>query len=283
MQSREQRRRNVAVATTRASWPRAALVMLFLLVFFGPGLSPSAQEPGSSPVTVHAPLTTEQVVQNLVQMNRHRAEALHSYEGSRTYRVEYRGFPGNRSAEMAVSVRYLSPTSKEFVVQSATGSNLIIERVFKKLLEAEKEALAEDNQRRSALTEENYRFTLIGYERGASGALYVLQVEPLTKDKFLYRGRIWVDAEDFAVTRLQAQPAKNPSFWTKSADIEQVYAKVGDFWLPASNRSATTIRLGGHAELTILYKDYKITGEGQVNRLTKLRPGIPVETASDRK
>jgi hypothetical protein len=41
--------------------------------------------------------------------------------------------------------------------------------------------------------------------------------------------------------------------------IEQVYAKVGEFWLPLSNRSSSTIRLGGHAYFTIDYRDYQIT------------------------
>ena len=255
-------------------------VVALLLVMFAASWGARAQQPATSPAAFHAPLTTEQVVRNLIQMNLHRAEALHSYEGSRTYRVEYRGFPGTRSAEMAVNVKYLSPNSKDFIVQSATGSDLIIDKVFRKLLEAERESLAADNQRRAALTEENYRFTLIGYESVLSGAAYVLAVEPRTKDKFLYRGKIWVDAEDFAVVRLSATPAKNPSFWTKGTEIEQVYQKIGNFWLPASNRSVTAIRLGGHAELTILYKDYKITGESQVNRLAALRSALPRETGA---
>jgi hypothetical protein len=162
----------------------------------------------------------------------------------------------------------LSPGTKEFIVQSATGSKLIIDKVFKKLLEAEEEALDAEIQRRSALTEDNYRFTLTGYESGPSGARYVLKVEPRTKDKFLYCGQIWVDAEDFAVVRIEAQPAKNPSFWTKRAEIVQVYMKVSDFWLPAYNHSVTAIRLGGYAELTIDYKDYEITGASQVSNLS---------------
>lgn len=84
----------------------------------------------------------------------------------------------------------------------------------------------------------------------------------LTKSKLLYRGRIWVDAEDFAVVRIEAAPAKNPSFWTKETRIEQLYAKVGDFWLPVSNRSSSATRLGGHAEFTIDYQDYQITAVG---------------------
>jgi hypothetical protein len=104
-------------------------------------------------------------------------------------------------------------------------------------------------------------------------------VEPRTKDKFLYRGRIWVDAEDFAVVRLEAEPAKNPSFWTKKAEIVQVYMKVSDFWLPAYNHSVTAIRLGGHAELTIEYKDYEITGTSRVSSSMMLRSTPHAETA----
>src|SRR4030095_95489 len=83
--------------------------------------------------------------------------------------------------------------------------------------------------------------------------------EPLTKNNLLYRGRIWVDAEDFAVVRIEAAPAKNPSFWTKETKIEQAYAKGGDFGLPLPNRSSSAIRLGGHAYSTIDYQDYRIT------------------------
>jgi hypothetical protein len=133
-------------------------------------------------------------------------------------------------------------------------------------------------QRRSALSDDNYRFTMIGYESGLSGATYVLKVEPRRKDKYLYRGRIWVDAEDYAVMRLEAEPAKNPSFWTKKAQIEQVYIKVGAFWLPAYNHSVTAIRLGGHAELSIDYKDYVITGASRVSNLSMHRSTPHAET-----
>jgi hypothetical protein len=102
-------------------------------------------------------------------------------------------------------------------------------------------------------------FAQVGYESTPGGSFHILSVEPRTKNKFLYRGRIWVDAEDFAVVRLEGEPAKNPSFWTKDTKIEQIYAKVSDFWFPTSIRSTTSIRLGGRAYLTIDYKDYQTT------------------------
>lgn len=264
-------RNHRALNSTKSLLPfRAAFVSALLLILTALWSPANAQQPDTAVVAESAPLTAEQVVQNLVRMNLNRAQALHAYQGTRIYRAEYQGFPGTRSAEMIVNVKYLSPGSKEFTIQSSTGSELIVNRVFNKLLEAEKEALQPEMQRRSALSNDNYRFTLIGYESGSAGATYVLAVEPRKKDKFLYRGRIWVDARDFAVVRLEAKPAKNPSFWTRRAEVVQVYKKVNDFWLPAHNRSVSAIRLGGQAVLTIDYAEYQVTGATEVRDISML-------------
>lgn len=262
---------NRAPSPSNAKYFRAVPQMLVLLLCLGLRQPLSAQQSATAPLPKLAPLNTEEVVQNLVRMNSERAQALRGYHGTRIYRVEYQGFASTRSAEMVVDVKYQSPGTKEFIIQSETGSTLIIERVFKKLLQSETEALEAGNLRRTTLNEENYVFTLLGYETTSAGSMYILSVEPKRKDKFLYSGRIWVDAEDFAVVRLEAEPAKNPSFWTKKAEIVQAYMKVSDFWLPAYNHSVTAVRLGGRAELTIDYKDYEITGTSRVSSLSMLR------------
>jgi hypothetical protein len=234
----------------------SAWFSLPLLVFWQPV---AAQPSATLALEPHAVLTAEDVVSNLVRKNLERAQALGAYQGTRIYRLDYRGFPTSRSAEMVVDVRYQAPGTKEFTIRSQSGSKLLLERVLKKLLQSEKEALGEENQKRTALNNDNYLFALLGYEGEAGDSLYILSVEPRTKNKFLYRGRIWVEAKDFAVVRIEAEPAKNPSFWTTDTSIEQVYAKVRGFWLPASNRSTSRVRLGGYASLTIDYKDYQIT------------------------
>jgi len=205
-----------------------------------------------------APLPGEEVVQRMVQRNLERANALRAFEATRTYRLEYRGFPSNREAEMVTSVIYQAPESKEFIVVSQNGSKLIIDRVFRKLLESEQEAMKAENRTRTALNTDNYNFQLIGYETSGPDANYVLQVEPKNPTKFVYRGKIWIDARDFAVSKMQVEPAKSPSFWTKRSEIQHTYAKVEGFWLPKQNRSVSTIRLGGQAVLTIDYSGYKI-------------------------
>ena len=226
-----------------------------------------AVSPSDAPgAAVHSLLSGEEIVANLVQRNLERAHALGAYKGTRVYRLEYRGFPGSRTAEMVVDVKYRSPGTKDFSIRSQKGSKLIIERVFKRVIQTEKEALSEENQSRVALNKDNYRFTLAGQESTPAGSSCVLLVEPRTDNKLLYRGRIWVDAEDFAVVRMEVSPAKNPSFWTKETRIEQVYAKVGNFWLPLSNRSSSDIRLGGHASFTIDCQDYQITAATPLRR-----------------
>ncbi len=205
-----------------------------------------------------AALTVDNVVSRMEQRNQERAAALRTYESTRLYRMQYRGFFGSRDAEMVVSVK-ASPSEKEFTVESQSGSKFIVDHILKKLLDGEKEATDDQARSRTALTSKNYAFTLAGLDDSTDNPQYILNVVPKTDEKYLYRGKIWVDSNDFAVTRIEAEPAKSPSMWIKKAEIKHKYEKVGDFWLPEENRTDSLIRLGGHALLSIDYRDYKIT------------------------
>ncbi|HVN21904.1 MAG TPA: hypothetical protein VMU05_24165 [Dongiaceae bacterium] len=216
---------------------------------------------GADPANLAQPprLNLDQVLTNLEQRNAQRAAALEQFEGKRVYRMEYRGFPSDRDAEMVVKVNYRAPNSKQFTVISQTGSKFVIDHVFNKLLEGELEAAKGENRQDTALTRQNYQFEMTGYETTPDGSgQYVLNLIPKTKNKFLYRGKIWVDSKDFAVARIEGEPGKNPSFWIKKTDIVHRYVKVNDFWLPAENHTESFIRLGGKATLSIEYQDYKI-------------------------
>jgi len=239
----------------------------------------TAQQPVSSGRPQSAPLTVDQVVTNLEQKNAERAAALEQFEGKRVYRMEYRGFPGDKDAEMVVTINYRAPNSKEFTVVSQTGSKFVIDHVFKKLLEGEQEAAKGDNRRETALTRQNYEFEFAGYDTTAAAPQYVLKLIPRTKNKFLYRGTIWVDAKDFAVVRIEGEPGKNPSFWIKKTDIAHRYVKVNDFWLPAENHTESLIRLGGKATLSIEYQDYKILKAAPVDaeKVARRNRATPLE------
>jgi len=212
-----------------------------------------AQENNSS-----APLTADDVMQRVVAMNEVRAKALETYSSLRSYHLECHCL-SHKKADMVVRADYCTPNKKEFTIVSESGSSTVRNRVFKKLLEAEQESMREDNQQRSAMTPENYTFQLSDYKQTDMDEFYVLEAKPRTKNKFLVRGHIWVNAKDFAITRVEGEPAVNPSWWTLKTDFKRSYQKVGNFWLPESNESETKVRIFGTAVLTINYGKYQIT------------------------
>jgi hypothetical protein len=218
------------------------------------GASASGPAAASSDSTTR--LSVDQIVEKLASGEKRRAEDLKGYSEQRRYSVSYQGFPANMSATLVVEATYSAPANKQFRIISQTGSKMLADHVLKKLLEAEEEAAADPS--RTAPTTRNYTFTLVAQQMIDGRPCYVLQVEPKTNSKLLYRGTIWVDADDFAVARIEAQPARNPSFWIRGTKIHHVNAKTGEFWLPEHNQSETDVRLGGRATLTIDYGAYKM-------------------------
>jgi hypothetical protein len=201
-----------------------------------------------------ANLSLNEIVQKLAQGEIKRAEDLKGYTEQRRYSVTYRGFPANLSATIVVEATYSAPATKEFRIVSQTGSKMLADHVLKKLLEAEQEAAAHPGQ--TAPTTANYSFTLVGQQALDGRPCYVLKVEPRAPSRLLYRGTIWIDASDFAVVKIDAQPAHNPSFWIRGTQIHHLNARTGEFWLPEHNESDTDVRLGGRATLTIDYGAY---------------------------
>lgn len=211
-----------------------------------------------------APLSADEVMRRVVEMNGHRANALESYSSIRSYHLECHCL-SHKKADMIVRAEYEAPNKKVFTIVSESGSGTVRSRVFKKLLEAEQESMREENQQRSAITPQNYTFQLTDFQKIGGNEVYVLAAQPLTKNKFLFRGRIWVDAKDFAITQVEGEPAVNPSWWTVKTDFKRSYQKVGSFWLPESNESETKVRILGSAVLTIKYGEYQITQTHNLN------------------
>jgi hypothetical protein len=227
-----------------------------------------------------APLTPDQIVQRIVERNEQRAQALEGYRGTRIYNLEYHGL-SNKSATLVVAMTYRRPDEKKFCIVSQSGSELLQARVLKRLLEAEVEAMQEEQRRQTAMGPRNYEFRLVTHERAGDRGLYILEVTPRIKNKFLFRGRIWVDGQDFAVARMEGEPAKNPSWWTKRNTIQVTYEKIGEFWLPARNETNTQVRIVGHSLLTIVYRDYEIlnASAGQITPSSGNMLGCPGEAA----
>lgn len=211
-----------------------------------------------------AALSVEQIVDRMQQRDASQSKELKHYEAVRHYEVQYKGFGTHLAAAMDVDLNYDSATGKSFRIVSQSGSKLLCDKVLKRAVESEQEASKDKSS--TALNPTNYRFELAGTEWFDGHPAYVLEVDPVRKSKFLYRGKVFVDAGDFAVTKIEVEPAQNPSFWISSSHIENTNEKTDGVWLPEKNRSESKIRVGGTAVLTIDYGTYHVTlaGPGQV-------------------
>ena len=205
-----------------------------------------------------ADMPLAQILASMEHHNQVQREGLKSYRAVRQYHAEYRGL-GALDATMEVEIDFDAKTGKSFRILSQSGSKFLREKVLKRAMDSEKEA--SEDSRATALTPANYRFQLLGSDSLDGRPAYVLDVEPLKESKFLYRGKVWVDATDFAVVKVEASPAVNPSILISRTLIDYTNAKTGNFWLPQRNRSETKVRIGGTAVLTIDYGTYEINSD----------------------
>jgi len=208
-------------------------------------------------------LSADAIVQKMMETSARRSAELRGFRATRSYHLEYHGFLGTREASMRVVSTYTAPDKLDFSIVAENGSKLLLNRVLLKLLDSEREAFLDLSK--IELSPANYRFDSQGIDRSSDGhdPCYVLGVIPQKENRFLYRGKVRIDAYDFALSSMEGQPAKSPSFWIKDTQIDSTWAKVGKFWLIQHSRWVSHIRMGGMATLTIEYSDYQITGGAQ--------------------
>jgi hypothetical protein len=217
----------------------------------------AALSPAYSQASTQKDISVEQILERMKQHDQRQKADLKRYHAVRHYEAQYHGYGTTLDAKMEVEVDYDASTGKHLHVVSESGSKLLDQRVLQKAVDSEEEAARDPAA--TALTEANYKFELEGSERLNGRPAYILKVKPLRKSKFLYEGRVWVDAADFALVKLVATPAKNPSFWISRTVIRFSNEKIGEFWLPRRSENETDVRIGGTARLTIDYGDYDIT------------------------
>ena len=220
----------------------------------------------TSPVPTTPHPTADEVIANMMQRDDERRSALDGYTGERRYVLD--NSKHHKHSEMLVKVLCQKDGSKQFEVVSSTGWGGARKYVFPRLLEAETDASRPGGSENGRVSPTNYSFRMLGTEQVNGRPAYRVAVEPKAHSKYLIRGTIWVDAEDWAVVRVQGEPARNPSFWTKSVRIAHTYEKRGIFWLPLTNASVSDARIFGPTELRIEYFDYVVKESSTANRTT---------------
>ncbi|WP_433968559.1 hypothetical protein [Tunturiibacter gelidiferens] len=217
----------------------------FLLLFTATAVGVSESDPVPS---------ADVLVARMLAHNTQRQSQLAGYRGMRRYVLENDRM--KKHAEMVVRVEGDADETKHFEVVSEEGWKAAQKHVLQRMLATESEASSPEMRQKARLSSENYEFYMARTELLDDRMAYIIDVVPRRRDGLLFEGQIWIDAQDYALARVEGKPAKNPSFWTSSVRFVHAYQKSGPFWFPTSTESVTDVRIFGATSLTIHYFDY---------------------------
>jgi hypothetical protein len=207
-------------------------------------------------------LTGDEVVARMIERNRQRNEHLRSYSAVRKY--EIRNPDGRVSAETVVRVDYQAPGTKTFQKVSEEGSWVVRRLVFDRLLQSEEETSTGEERRDTAISDKNYAFTIIGEENLAGRRCFIVGAKPKRTDKYLFEGKLWIDAQDFGIAKISGHPAAKLSFWINRAEFVRQFQRIDSFWLPYRDETIVDIRVHGRREFRIEHEQYVINATNDV-------------------
>jgi len=205
------------------------------------------------------PINPEDVVTKMMRQDSVRQKSLGAYSWTSRYSLHNK----SRNADMLVRWTRSEDGVKHYEIISESGDGGVRSHVFHKLLESEVEASNPSERSRSRMDFYNYSFEFVGEEELDGRTAFVFDLKPRSDSKYLTKGRVWIDASDYAVIQVTGAPAHNPSFWTNKVDFVQRYKKEGELWVAASNHSITEAKIFGTADMTIEYFDYRIGNRGE--------------------
>ncbi len=244
---------NASVLFLAAGWIAAAMLSASAVA---QKAERNGQETGAVLKPLPAGISADRVFAELLSRNAARSEALAGFNVSRTYQVI--DLKGKVHAQIGGEMEYRAPDKKSFRVTSESGSYLVRQLALHPLIAAEISAAAGKDHRDSSFTPANYTLDLLGEEQIGPSLCFVARAVPRRKDKYLFEGRVWIDARDYAIVRIEGHPARKLSFWIQQADILRQYGNFNGFWLPEEDRTVVHVRLYGKHILVIAYRDYAL-------------------------
>jgi outer membrane lipoprotein-sorting protein len=252
-----------------ATWLKSILILL-IAIAVGLAARPASGADRSAPRLAEtiSPLqvgfqamTGDELFAKLLEHNRIREARLQQYTTVRTYEVT--NDQGKIYAREVVRVAYQAPDHKSFHIESEEGSAMVRNMVLKRLIESESETSSGRAHHDSAIKPANYEFNLLGEQDVGPYHCLLVEATPKRRDKYLFEGKVWIDAQDYAIVRIAGQPARSLSFWITRADFVRQYQKIGEFWLPAQDETFVRMRMAGRKILTIQHRDYAVNGDTQ--------------------
>lgn len=214
-------------------------------------------------------IAAKQLFAELDARNELRKSALLDYKVRRIYQVA--DLRGKAHAEEIGQMEFHAPDQKNFVATSESGSGIIRRMALRRLISSEIEADGGKVHHDSAISPANYSLELVGEQQIGASRCFVATVVPKRKEKYLFEGKVWIDADDYAIVRIEGHPAKKLSFWIERADFVRQYQKIDGFWLPKKDQTLVQVRLYGRRVLTIEHRNYVVNASQSSTAQSKTR------------
>jgi len=236
---------------------RSTISGLMVLLFGGLAL---AQQQGPTP-----DLNT--IVARMMAMRRQNHDRIKAYTVKRDYQLLDK--QSQPKAQVVADITYLPPDQKQYRIESSSGG--MGEKILRDILAKETEAPKE--AQRKEISPENYDFKLVGEEAFNGRRCYVLSIQPKRQEKDMLKGKIWVDAENYNLYRIEGQVVKSPSWWVRDLYILMSFACVDGVWLHTATHAVADVRFKG--KYVMNSRDVEYSAAPQSSASTSRRnPGI---------
>jgi len=144
-----------------------------------------------------------------------------------------------------------------YEVIAEDGSDSVRTRVFRAVLDAEREAVRRGAAKSAALTPANYTFE----RRPSDSDLASIAIKPRRRDMLLVDGSLFLRPPDGELVRIEGRLARTPSFFIRRVDIVRRYRRLGGISMPVALESVAHLLLAGRATFEMTYDYESVNGQ----------------------
>jgi hypothetical protein len=184
----------------------------------------------------------ERIVAGLEATSAREVRLVESFTTNKTFTIVH---DGQTNAQVVAALQFTAPDVKVFTVLESRGSDFIRTRVINRMMVAEIEAARNRSRTRVAISADNYEFGSVRDD----GDAFVIETVPRRQDELLFKGRVWITKDAFHLKRIEGEPAKNPSFWTRRIRFVSDFEPVNGVWVQVRTLARVTIRWRGEYNL----------------------------------
>ncbi len=191
---------------------------------------------------------------------KNRIDRLAGYTVTEHYAL-FRGKDETRpAAEMLVKTTYRKQTGKSYEIVSQSGSSFWRNEVLATLLDNEKRMSLPGNVQSALINSDNYEMKLDANAREQLNGrdCLILDINPRRTSQYLFNGKLWVDAQDFAIVQLKGTASKSAFFLASAADVTRQYDEISGLPMATHAQAASGSSLLGQTVIKIDYTNYQL-------------------------